>query len=110
MIARLMQAHEVTTVTSGEAALAALAADDQFDAILCDLMMPGMSGVELAEVVAERHGAARSRMAFLTSFPSTPAAKQFLSRSEARVLIKPVRYAQLATCVSEIVAAGRGSP
>lgn len=109
MIARLMTAHEVTTVTSGEAALATLATDDQFDAILCDLIMPGMSGVELAEVVAERHRAVRPRMVFLTSYPSTPAAKQFLTRSEARWLTKPVRYAQLATCVSEVVAADRAA-
>ena len=109
MIARLMTAHEITTVTSGEAALATLALDDQFDAILCDLIMPGMSGLELADAVAERHQGVRARMVFLASYPSTPATRQFLTSSEARWLTKPVRYAQLATCVSEVVEAARGA-
>jgi len=109
MIARLMTGHEITTVTSGEAALATLALDDRFDAILCDLVMPGMSGPELADAVAERHRDVRARMVFLTSDPSTPAARQFLTRSEARWVTKPVRYAQLATCISEVAAAYRSS-
>jgi len=109
MIARLMHAHEVTTVTSGEAALATLAADDRFDAILCDLIMPEMSGVKLAAVIADRHGELRSRMAFLAGRNVSPDAKRMLASGDTRWVTKPVQYAQLAICVSEIVSATRAA-
>ena len=107
MIARLMHAHEVTTVTSGEAALATLATDDRFDAILCDLIMPEMSGVKLAAAIADRHGGLRSRLAFLAGRNVSPDAKRLLTGGVTRWVTKPVRYAQLASCVSEIVSATR---
>jgi len=107
MIARLMHAHEVTTVTSGEAALATLATDDRFDAILCDLIMPEMSGVKLAAAIADRHGELRSRLAFLAGRNVSPDAKRLLAGGDTRWVTKPVQYAQLASCVSEIVSATR---
>jgi CheY-like chemotaxis protein len=109
MIARLMHAHEITTVTSGEAALATLAADDRFDAILCDLIMPEMSGVKLAAAIADRHGDLRSRMAFLAGRNVSPDAKRMLAGGDTRWVTKPVQYAQLAICVSEIVSATRAA-
>jgi CheY-like chemotaxis protein len=109
MIARLMHAHEVTTVTSGEAALATLATDDQFDAILCDLIMPEMSGVKLAAVIADRHGDLRSRLAFIAGRNLSPDMKRMLAGGDTRWVTKPVQYAELATCVSEIVSATRAA-
>src|SRR4051812_7537350 len=41
MVARVMRGHDTTVVTSGSAALALLAADDKFDAILCAMTMMG---------------------------------------------------------------------
>ena len=39
--------HEVTTVTSAKEALRRLTSGERFDLILCDLMMPEMTGIEL---------------------------------------------------------------
>ena len=46
--------HEVSLAPSGSEALA-LIGNDQFDLVLCDLQMPGMSGLELIESVRETH-------------------------------------------------------
>lgn len=45
---------EVVAVESGAAALATLEVDDPFDALVTDLEMPGMSGLELVRRVRER--------------------------------------------------------
>ncbi|MDP9412648.1 MAG: ATP-binding protein, partial [Pseudomonadota bacterium] len=48
--------HETTLVRSGREALEALEKDDlQYDVVFSDVMMPGMSGLELAQAVREHH-------------------------------------------------------
>ncbi len=48
--------HETTLVRSGREALQALEKDDlQYDVVFSDVMMPGMSGLELAQAVREHH-------------------------------------------------------
>jgi CheY-like chemotaxis protein len=103
-VTRLLDAHDVTMATSGEAALSALAVDDELDAILYALGMPGMPGVAFAAALAERHPALRPHLAFLIDEASTPATQRLLALSSARWVTKPISYVQLMTCVSEIAA------
>jgi two-component system cell cycle sensor histidine kinase/response regulator CckA len=52
--------HRVTAVSSSDAALAAFAAaPGEFDLVLTDMSMPGMSGVEFAQKVLELRPDAR---------------------------------------------------
>ena len=46
-LARMLRAHEVLAATSAKEALAMIRAGRNFDVILCDLNMPGMTGREL---------------------------------------------------------------
>jgi CheY-like chemotaxis protein len=107
MVARVMRGHDTTVVTSGSAALTLLASDDKFDAILCALTMMGMSGVGFAANLAERHIELRSRLVFLVSGGATSQTQRLLALSDVRWVTKPVQYAQLAICVSEVVDAAR---
>jgi PAS domain S-box-containing protein len=89
-VARILGAeHEVAAVTSGEAALAQLRAGPGFDLVLCDLMMPGLSGMDLFERVSQAAPAAAARFVFLTGGAFTDRARQFLERVPNPRLEKP---------------------
>lgn len=47
--------HEVSTAENPVAALQALEAAQDFDVILLDMIMPGMTGVELVSAVKEKY-------------------------------------------------------
>jgi PAS domain S-box-containing protein len=81
--------HEVTAVTSGEAALSQLRAGPAFDLVLCDLMMPGLSGMDLFEQVRQADPAAAARFVFLTGGAFTDRAREFLERVQGPRLEKP---------------------
>jgi CheY-like chemotaxis protein len=102
-IARLLDAHKVTTAPSGQAALTALDLDDNFDAILYAATMRGMPGAAFLTALAGRHPDLRARVALLLG-SATPETLRLLALSEVRWVTKPLRYAQLAVCVSELAA------
>ena len=103
-VTRLLDGHDVAMATSGEAALSALAIDDDRDAVLCALAMPGMSGQQFAAALAQRHPELRARLVFLVNAGATSETRGLLARSDVRCITKPLGYVQLATCVSEIAA------
>lgn len=90
----LARRWEVAGAAGGEEALARLA-DGRFDAIVCDLMMPGLSGMEVAERVAESDPALRARMVFLTGGAVTPEAEAFVERPDVTCVNKPFDLAEL---------------
>ncbi len=61
-----------------------------FDAVVTDLMMPGMSGVDLADALAARHPRLRERMSVITGGAVTESSAEFLARPDVVSFIKPV--------------------
>lgn len=70
--------YEIVAVTSAHAALDELAKDDRFDVILCDLMMPGMSGMDFYEHLAKTRPDLTQRMVFMTAGVFTLHAQRFV--------------------------------
>lgn len=66
VLARILRGHDVVEATDGADALARLRADVDFDAVLCDLTMPGLSGRALYEKVQEEAPELAGRFCFLT--------------------------------------------
>jgi CheY-like chemotaxis protein len=80
-----------TVVSAGSAleALARLQQDRSFDAILCDLMMPEMTGMEFHARVSALDPAIARRIVFMTGGAFAPEAREFVLRSRAVCLDKP---------------------
>ncbi len=86
---RALKNYDVVVTTNGAEALERLADGTHFDLVLCDLVMPEMSGIELYRAVGERYGTLRDRMVFMTAGAFTPEARDFLSNVRNPVLHKP---------------------
>jgi PAS domain S-box-containing protein len=85
----LRQEHDVTALTSAREALAQLIRGERYDLILCDLMMPEMSGMDLFEEIARVAPGQVERVVFLTGGAFTPMARDFLGRVKNGHMEKP---------------------
>jgi signal transduction histidine kinase/ActR/RegA family two-component response regulator len=107
---RALRAHRLECVSSGQEALERLRADAGFDVVLCDLMMPGMTGMELYEQLEALELGVRERVVFLTGGAFTPRARAFLERVPNRALEKPVSPERLEAILAEVAGPGEVEP
>jgi PAS domain S-box-containing protein len=102
-MARLLQgAHDVTVLASPVEALARIEAGERWDAVLCDLMMPELSGMDVAERLARAAPDLAPRVVYLTGGAFTERARLFLAEGRPW-LEKPVDAAVLRRRVEELV-------
>ena len=80
----------VETEPDSQQALMRLLAWERHDAVLCDVMMPVLSGVELYEALIARHHPAADRMLFMTGGVLGPKAQAFEEQQRSRILYKPL--------------------
>ena len=103
-IARVLgRENEVVQAGGGREALERLSSGEKFDAILCDLMMPEMTGMDLhAELCRIAPGEAAA-MIFLTGGTFTPEAQAFLESVPNPRLSKPFDLKEMRRTVAEAV-------
>lgn len=87
---RLQRRYEVVTVLGGVEALALLSEDPDFDAIICDLMMPEVDGKSFYEAVSTDHPALLGKTVFMSGGAFTPRLRKFAASISNIVLQKPV--------------------
>jgi signal transduction histidine kinase len=95
--------HEVTLVTDGKQALDLLVGGKWFDAIICDLMMPNMTGMDLHAELARALPATADRMVFMTGGAFTPAGRGFLDSVPNTRFEKPFPPQNLRALVRSLV-------
>ncbi|MCY1081418.1 response regulator [Archangium lansingense] len=100
----LQREHEVITLTSAREAQARLISGERFDIILCDLMMPEMSGMELHQAVANHSPGLAGKMVFLTGGAFTANAHAFLNHVPNRRVEKPFSTQELRGLVQSLLA------
>jgi CheY-like chemotaxis protein len=81
-----------------------LMAGEDFDIVLCDLVIPGMSGMDCFEDLLRRRPEMATRMIFLTGGAFTPRARQFLEDNPGRWLEKPFAPEALRQRIGEALA------
>lgn len=102
----LEQTHEVTVLASPEEALRRLDAGERWDALLFDLMTPGLDGAALHQALSSRHPELVPRLAFLTGGAFGDRATGFLSRTDVVVVPKPVQPPALLGLIESLASPG----
>ncbi len=95
--------HEVVTALGGRDALLVLQKQTDFDAILCDLQMPEMSGMELYAKVEARYPEIVKRFIFSTGGAFSSEARRFLDRG-VTCIGKPFRADELLSLIETKIA------
>ena len=99
---------EVVSVGSVAEAIELLDAGEEFDAILCDLMMPVMSGIEFHAWLIDHYPQQVPKVVFVTGGVFTPRTQDYLASVSNTRLEKPIKIDALRQLVTEMVRAPRG--
>jgi CheY-like chemotaxis protein len=94
MLSRVLSDHAVEVTHTGAAALESLS-HRSFDLILCDLTMPGMSGMQLYEAIRVVSVELADRVVFMTGGAYTAESHQFLAKLPNSWIEKPFDLSQL---------------
>jgi PAS domain S-box-containing protein len=103
--------HDVVTLTGAREALDRVSrGEDGFELLLCDLMMPEMTGMELHERLREVAPALAARTIFLSGGAFTAAAREFLERVPNARLEKPFEPRALRELVARVLEGTEAPP
>lgn len=101
-VARMMFGFDATAVESGQEALDLLAQGKEFDVIVCDIMMPGKSGVDVYEELERTRPELLPRIFFMTGGALAPEIAAFLQRPGVRHLMKPFEWSAFEAMLSTL--------
>ncbi len=105
ILAELLELHhDVEVVVDGHDALGRLLGQEHFDLVLCDLMMVGLTGMELYDELRRHDPAAVTRLVFMTGGAFTQKAREFLESVSNECLEKPFTVDRILDVVEQIAA------
>jgi CheY-like chemotaxis protein len=98
-LARLLVVHHVTEAASGREAIELVEREPPFDVILCDLMMPEVSGMEVFQRLQAL--GLEERLVFMTGGTGSEAVQRFLHEVGNARIEKPFESARILALVDE---------
>src|SRR5262252_8336528 len=93
----------VDVAHDGEEAILKVKVND-YDAIVCDVMMPRLRGDEFLMKARQIRPDIGDRFIFITGFAADPDINRFLTRGDVKYLVKPFPVEGLIGCVKELLA------
>ncbi|HEY2030247.1 MAG TPA: response regulator [Myxococcales bacterium] len=103
LLARALSRYELVQFTDPREALSRLREGERFDAIVCDVYMPGMTGPEFQSELSKLAEDQAQRMLFLTGASLGQEMGGFVELNAGRILHKPVDLLALRHSVEEVV-------
>jgi DNA-binding response OmpR family regulator len=100
--------HEVLVAEGGAQALALVDAGEQLDLVICDRMMPEMSGIQMLQELRKRPHGAKMPFVFLTARALAGEVEEGLRLGARRYLTKPFEPSELVAQVNAVLAESDG--
>jgi CheY-like chemotaxis protein len=97
----LLRDHETVQAASGAEAKEIRQMDQDFDVILCDIMMPDVSGMALHQWLLEASPRLAENLIFMTGGAFTPSAREYLNKVDNLRLEKPIDATNLRKIVND---------
>lgn len=95
--------HDVVCLTSARDALHRIRTGERFDIVLCDLMMPDVTGMDLHTALSKEAPDQAEKMAFMTGGAFTDRAHDFLDRVRTPCIEKPFNSQSLLRFVNSLL-------
>jgi len=99
--------HDVSVVASARMALRLLEQGERFDAVVTDLMMPDLTGVELERALVALDARLAGRVVFMTAGAITDEARRAMEAGAIPCLAKPVPLEALREALARAMRPGR---
>ncbi|QSQ21223.1 PAS domain S-box protein [Pyxidicoccus parkwayensis] len=103
VLQRILREHQVEVANSGRQALELLEQGPEPDAVLCDVMMPDLTGRDVYEAVRREHAGLECRFIFVSGGAFTTGAREFLASIPNLLLEKPFDEGRVRNVVEELV-------
>jgi DNA-binding NtrC family response regulator len=98
--------HDVVALGSAAEARVLIEAGEHFDVVLCDLVMPGETGMHLFEHVQKTRPLLATRFVFMSGGSFLPEADRFLQRVDNARIDKPFDVAAMRRLVDRMLEHG----
>jgi PAS domain S-box-containing protein len=103
MLVSFLGGYDVSVAHSGRQAIERFEQGEQFDVVLCDLMMGDMTGMDVYDYLTRSGSGAEHRMILMTGGAFTPRAQEFLDAVDNPRLDKPFRVSEVARAIHELL-------
>lgn len=101
---RVLKKHfEVVVRHDGQSALELVESGERFDAILCDMLMPGLSGMDFFDWLTEHAPDQARRLLFTTGGAFSDRARSYQDKMPDRFIHKPFNVRELVPRLKEFI-------
>ena len=94
--------NAVVGETSAERGLERVLSEPPFDVIICDMMMAGLTGMDIYEKIAHERPGMERRIVFVSGGAHTARTRAFLSKVPNRCLSKPFAPEGLSSILAQV--------